>query len=184
MNTPLPSRAARFGTPLILLHWLTVLLIIAVYALMEFSDIFPKGSAERTAMKSWHFTVGMTIFAVTWLRLLARLASPTPAIEPPLPRWQSVLSHAVEGLLYLLMIGLPLSGWLTVSYNGGHVWFWGVDLPSLASAVNKDTSHSIKEVHEAVANLGYALIGLHAVAALYHHYMRHDNTLLRMSLKG
>ena len=52
MNTPLPSRAARFGTPLVLLHWLTVLLIIAVYALMEFSDIFPKGSAERTAMKS------------------------------------------------------------------------------------------------------------------------------------
>ena len=39
-------------------------------------------------------------------------------------------------------------------------------------------------MHEAVANLGYALIGLHAVAALYHHYMRHDNTLLRMSLKG
>ena len=169
----------RFAAGLIGLHWLTLLLIAAVYALMEFKGIYPKGSAGREAMAQWHFTLGMTVLAVTAVRLLVRLGSRRPPIVPPSPRWQELLAGAVTVLLYGLMIALPVLGWLAVSAYGEHVSFWGLTLPS-PLAVDKTLAHDIKEVHETLAEAGYWLIGLHAAAALFHHYLLHDNTLVRM----
>ncbi len=174
MNTP-----SRYSPPLVALHWLTLLLLAAVYALMEFKGIFPKGSAEREAMKSWHFTLGMTVFVLTAVRLLLRLVSTRPPIVPALTHWQELASKGIHGLLYLLLLGLPIAGWLVVSGTGGHVAFWGVELPALMGP-DKALARDIKEVHETVASIGYVLIGLHAAAALYHHYVVRDNTLLRM----
>lgn len=169
----------RYGAPLIALHWITLLLIAAVYALMEFKGIYPRGSAGRQAMAGWHFTLGMTVFTLTALRLLFRVLGTTPPIVPAPPRWQAMASKAVHFLLYVMLLGLPLSGWLVVSANGGHVDFWGLQLPALV-APDKALAHDVKEVHESVASFGYVLIGLHALAALYHHYVVRDNTLARM----
>lgn len=169
----------RYSTPVIALHWLTVLLVIAVYCLMEFKGIYPKGSPEREAMKAWHFTLGMTVFALTWVRLIFRATSKTPPIAPPIPQWQKTLSMLTHGLLLAMLILLPLSGWMTVNAFGNLVPFWGVDLPVLTT-VDKEAARRIKELHETVASFGYVLIGLHAVAALYHHYVMKDDTLKRM----
>lgn len=179
MKAPMSPASNRYSTPLVALHWLTLALIATVYALMEFKGIYPKGSAQRQAMASWHFTLGMTVFALTALRLVLKLMSPAPGIVPAPPRWQDLASKAVHVLLYGLMLGLPITGWLVVSANGGHVNFWGLQLPALV-APDKALAHSIKDIHETVATLGYALIGLHALAALYHHYALRDNTLARM----
>jgi cytochrome b561 len=77
------------------------------------------------------------------------------------------------------MIGMPLAGWLILSSAGKPVPFFGLELPALI-AENKDLSKQIKEIHETVGQLGYFLIGLHALAALFHHYILRDNTLYRM----
>ncbi|HUX31865.1 MAG TPA: cytochrome b/b6 domain-containing protein, partial [Thiobacillus sp.] len=66
-----------------------------------------------------------------------------------------------------------------LSAAGKPIPFFGLELPALIGE-NKDLGKQIKEVHEFVGTTGYFLIGLHTVAALYHHYIKHDNTLTRM----
>jgi cytochrome b561 len=85
--------------------------------------------------------------------------------------------------LYALMIGMPLLGWLTLSAEGKHVSLVGLQLPSLIGE-DKSVADWAKEFHEAAGTIGYFLIGLHAVAALYHHYIVRDNTLRRMVPRG
>lgn len=165
-----------YSPPLVALHWLTLLLLAAGYALMEFKGIFPKGSVEREAMKSWQFTLGMTVFVLTVLRLLLRLVSTRPPIVPAPAHWQELSGKLLHGLLYLLL-AMPIAGWLVVSGLSGHGSFWGIELPALMGP-DKAPARDIKEVHETVAGIGYALIGLHAVAALHHYYAMRDNTLL------
>ena len=173
------ARFPRYAPTLVALHWLTLLLMIAVYALMELRGIYPRGSAERAAMASWHFTLGLTVLAVTTLRLAVRLTTGRPPIVPPPPAWQEKAALAVEVLLYGLLIGLPMLGWLTVNARDVPASFWGLAVPQLL-APDKVLGAALKQVHETLATAGYFLIGLHAAAALFHHHVLRDNTLARM----
>jgi cytochrome b561 len=167
----------------IILHWLMLLLFIGVYASIESRVLFERGSAVREGVKTLHFMLGLTIFTLVWLRLAARLRWPAPPISPRPPRWQTGASHAVHGLLYLLMIGMPLGGWLILSGEGETIPFWGLQLPPLTGP-DKALAKQIEEIHETIGKIGYGLIGLHATAALAHHYLWKDNTLRRMLGRG
>jgi cytochrome b561 len=173
------SSAARYGSSLIALHWVMLLLIVAVYACIELREIYPRGSDIRAALKTWHFMLGLTIFALVWLRLLARLAGPAPAIVPQPPGWQLVVAQVFEFAIYLFMIAMPLLGWLILSAENKPVPFFGLQLPALIGE-NKPLAKQLEEVHEAIGTAGYFLIGIHAAAALAHHYFKRDNTLTRM----
>ena len=81
--------------------------------------------------------------------------------------------------LYAFMIVTPLLGWLTLSAAGKPINLFGVVVPALIGA-DESLSHQLKDFHEALATAGYFLIGLHAAAALVHHYVTRDNTLVRM----
>lgn len=169
----------RYGTLSVSLHWLMFLLIVAVYACIELREFFPRGSDTRAAFKAWHFTLGLTVFALVWFRLLLRLLQPVPSITPPLPGWQRFFASAMHILLYALMIAMPIAGWMILSAEGDAIPFYGIDLPPLI-AQNKDTAEQIEELHKTFGKIGYALIGLHAAAGLFHHYVQRDNTLSRI----
>lgn len=169
----------RYGSLLIGLHWLMLLLVIAVYASIELRVLFPRGSAIREGLKTLHFTLGLVIFLLVWVRLYARLKGPSPAIVPPPPRWQLAIAHTTELAIYLLMISMPLLGWLSLNAEGDPISLFGVPLPQLIGA-NKQLAGQLEEVHESIGTIGYALIGMHALAALVHHYIQRDNTLRRM----
>lgn len=173
-NTP-----SRYSSASIAMHWLMLLLLAGVYACIELRELYPKGSDPREALKSWHFTLGLTVFALVWLRLALRLASPTPPIEPTPPGWQNILAKIMHIALYALMIAMPLAGWLILSGEGKPIPFWGLDLPALMGK-NKELAHTLEEIHETAGLVGYYLIGLHAAASLFHHYLVKDNTLVRM----
>lgn len=173
------NTTGRYGSFSIGLHWLMFLLFIAVYALIELHEIYPKGSDPREAMKTWHFMIGMLIFWLTWLRLAARAPGQTPDIVPVPPNWQQLLAKLVHLGLYALMIVMPLTGWLLLSAAGKPIPFFGLELPSLIGE-NKGLAEQLKEVHEVIGTIGYYLIGIHVLAALYHHYLVRDNTLARM----
>ncbi|MBW8457681.1 MAG: cytochrome b [Thiobacillus sp.] len=175
----LKNSTLRYGSLSIGIHWLMLLLFVAVYGTIELRELFEKGSDPREALKTWHFMFGMLVFVLVWLRLAARLSGPTPAILPKPPGLQQLSSKLLHLALYLLMIGMPLTGWLMLSAAGKPIPFFGLELPALIDE-NKDLAKQIKEVHEFVGTTGYFLIGLHTVAALYHHYIKHDNTLTRM----
>ena len=173
------NAASRYGSLSIGIHWLMVLLFVAVYGTMELHDLFEKGSDTREAMKTWHFMLGMLVFVLVWLRLAARLSGPAPAIQPELPNLQQLSSKLLHLALYALMIGMPLIGWLILSAAGKPIPFFGLELPALIGE-NKDLAEQLEELHEVIGTTGYFLIGLHTVAALYHHYIVRDNTLTRM----
>ena len=170
---------SRYGSLSIAMHWLMLLLIAAVYACIELKGNFPKGSDTRELLKQWHFMLGMAIFALVWVRLIARFIAPTPAISPAPAGWQEALAKAMHLALYALMIGAPLAGWLILSAAGKPIPFFGLELPPLIGE-NKALAKTIKEIHETGGTVGYYLIGLHTAAALFHHYLVRDNTLRRM----
>lgn len=176
MTQPLKS----YNTLSIGLHWVMVLLFIAVYATIEGRTFFDRGTDMRNGLKYWHFVLGLTIFVLAWLRLVVRVVKPAPPIVPTPPVWQLLAARLMHALLYVLMLAMPLAGWLILSGEGKPIPFWGLELPALI-APNENLAYEIEEIHELVGKVGYALIALHAVAALVHHYLIKDNTLVRMS---
>lgn len=171
----------RYGRLSIIVHWVTLAILIAVYACIELREIYPRGSEIREALKTWHYMLGLTVFFLVWVRITARLIGTTPPIVPAVPKWQLMIANTVELALYALMIALPLLGWVMLSAEGKAIPFFGLQLPALVRA-NEVLADRTKEVHETLATIGYFLIGLHAIAALFHHYVQRDNTLRRMTL--
>lgn len=169
----------RYHMASISLHWLMLILFVVVYASIELRGLFEKGTAERETMKSLHFMFGLLVFFLVWLRLALRIKYAAPRIEPAMPRWQALAATLMHVLLYVLMIGMPLAGWLMLSAYGKPIPFFGLELPALMGP-DKPLGGQIKEVHELVGTIGYFLIGTHAAAALFHHYLKRDNTLRAM----
>lgn len=177
------SKPTRYRPSLVALHWLTLLLLAAVYACIELRGIYPRGSAARELIKEWHYALGLSVFALTWLRLVLRATGTTPPILPRPPAWQAGFAHLVAFLLYAIMLVLPVLGYLALNAGSDAVVLWGIEFPRLV-AENPALADNLEEIHETIGTAGYFLIGLHALAALLHHYVRRDNTLRRMSLRG
>lgn len=170
----------RYGSLSIAMHWLMLLLLVAVYACIELRGLYPRGSDLREGLKTWHFMLGLGVFALVFVRLAIRIAAgATPSIRPTPPLWQERLAGLMHLALYAFLIAMPLLGWLTLSAAGKPIPFFGLQLPALVGA-DKALTDSLKEVHETIGTIGYYLVGLHAAAALVHHYVNRDNTLLRM----
>jgi cytochrome b561 len=177
--SPWKNTTSRYGALSRGLHWLMLLLFVAVYASIELREVFEKGSEARDALKAWHFMLGMLVLVLVWPRIAARFSGPTPEISPKPPAMQEMASKLLHVALYAFMIVMPLLGWAVLSAGGKHIPFFGLELPPLMGA-DKALAKSLKEVHETIGDVGYFLIGVHAAAALYHHFIVHDNTLLRM----
>lgn len=169
----------RYHSLSIALHWITLALLITVYAFIELRGIFPKGGAAYNAMKTWHFMLGLTVFGVVGIRLVLRLVFRAPPITPHPPAWQLWLAKAMHLALYAFLIVMPLLGWLTLSAKGKAIPFFGLELPALIGP-DKSLGGQLEEIHETIGTVGYFLIGLHAAAALFHHYFMRDDTVLRM----
>lgn len=163
----------------ITLHWVMLLLMIAVYACIELREFYPKGSDIREGFKTWHFMLGLSVLTLASLRLIFRLTQTTPPIQPTPEPWQMISAHIVHAFLYILMIAVPIGGWLLLSASGKTIPFFGLSLPALLDE-NKELAKTIKNIHTTVGEIGYYVIALHTVAALFHHYVVKDNTLLRM----
>lgn len=175
----LTSTPQRYSNLSIGLHWLMALLMVAVYACIELRELYPKGSDPREMLKTWHFMLGLSVFLLAWLRLAVSLSNTKPDIMPAPPAWQKAAASVMHVLLYALMLAVPLAGWLMLSAAGKPIPFFGLELPALIGE-NEELAKTIKEVHETAAEAGYYLIALHTAAALFHHHVVRDNTLLRM----
>ena len=169
----------RYGALSIGLHWLMLLLFVALYGCAELNDLFPKGSYLREAIKTWHYLLGLCIFFLAWFRLALNSAGATPRIVPEPPRWQHRLARLVHAALYVLMLVTPVIGWMILSAKGKPIMLFSLQLPALIGE-SKGLAEFFKEIHEFAGNVGYFLIAVHSAAALYHHYAMRDNTLRRM----
>lgn len=176
-----PTTVSRYSPILIGLHWFMFVLLIAVFALIEMRSLFPRGSDPRELVKALHFMFGIVVLLLVVVRLGVRLSSPTPAIVPA-PRFiENLLAKVMHISLYAFMFFMPVAGWIILSAEGHGVPFFGLELPPL---IDKDEAlaEQVEEIHKWVGGMGYYLIGLHVLAGLFHHYVKRDNTLKRISL--
>lgn len=183
-TSPRPDTATfRYGTALVAVHWLMALLMVAVFASIELRVLYAKGTEMRDFMKALHFMLGLSVLLMVALRLAARWASPKPleaTAANAMQTWAHRLAAAGHLALYGFMLLMPLAGWLALSAAGKPIPFFGLELPALMGP-DKTFAHDIKELHEAVGELGYWLIGVHVAAALGHHYVLKDGLMSRMA---
>lgn len=181
------SPTARF------FHWLVVALVLVqvpVGAYMAYrGNEMPfkndKGEIEHgvwdaltNTLYSSHKVLGLTILAVVLARLFYRLSHGAPADEPTILPWQKIASHVSHWALYVLLIVVPVLGYIGISYYPALEVF-GVKLPAVTPA-NEDTAKTVFEVHGFLAWTIVAIASVHIAAALYHHFIRKDNVLRRM----
>jgi len=161
------------------LHWLMALMMVGLLALGFYMSDLPL-SPEKLQLYSWHKWAGVTVFVLVWLRLLWRVTHRPPAYPLTMTPLQQALAHAGHLVLYILMVAIPLSGWLMSSAKGVQtVWFGLVPLPDLLVR-DKELGKQLAELHSAL-NIGLLiLVGGHAAAALFHHLVHKDDILRRM----
>jgi cytochrome b561 len=173
----------RYSRLAVVLHWLLALLIFFTFAIGWRAADLPF-SPDKVKFLNWHKWAGVSILALSGLRLLWRLMRKPPplptAVKTAMPRWQLVAYNATHHLLYVLFFAVPLLGWTYSSARGFPiVWFGVLPLPDLVP-VNKELAHTLRELHELAA---YGLVGLavlHAAAALKHQFIDRDGLLKRM----
>jgi cytochrome b561 len=177
--TPSATPVSGYTRTAIGLHWLIALAIAGSFALGLYMHDLPL-SPEKLKLYSWHKWAGVTIFLLVLVRLGWRLRHRPPPLPTELPRWQKVAAEGAHHLLYVLMIAIPVSGWLMSSAKGYQtVWFGILPLPDLLGK-DKELGDSLREVHELLNFSLAALVLAHAGAALKHHFIDRDGILRRM----
>jgi cytochrome b561 len=168
----------KYGAAARALHWLTALLVIGALV-AGWTMVGMPFSPLKVKAFNWHKWVGLTVFTLTVLRVLWRFGHKPPA-PLPMPAWQRKVSHALHGLLYLLLLLQPLAGWAYSSASGiPIVWFGVLPLPDF---VPKDhaLAENLEHLHGLLGLLLALLIAVHLLAALKHHFIDRDDTLRRM----
>jgi cytochrome b561 len=168
----------RYGATAIALHWLLALAIVGTFGLGLYMADLPF-SLERLKLYNWHKWAGVSILALSALRLVWRLLRrPPPA--PAGPAWQQKAGHLVHALMYAAFFAVPLTGWAYSSAAGFPiVWFGVLPLPDFVP-VDKPLAATLKEAHEAAAWVLALLVALHLAAVLKHQLIDRDGVLLRM----
>jgi cytochrome b561 len=173
------SAVMRYSTPAIVLHWLMALLIFAGFPLGLYMVDLPL-SPDKLKLYSYHKWIGVTLLMLVAIRLSWRLTHTPPPLPDRVAAWQRHASAIVHGLLYLLMIAIPLSGWLMSSAKGFQtVWFGVLPLPDLIGK-DKALGELLAEVHKILNFTLLGLVVLHVGAALQHHFIERQPFLQRM----
>ena len=164
-------------------HWLTVILLLVTIpiglAMTYRGGELNIWDTTTNVLYNSHKALGVIILAVVLMRLAYRLIHGAPADEPTLTGLQKLVAHVVHWTLYGLLILIPIIGWIGVSMFPALELFGLFKLPALA-APDQATAKWMFEVHEILGKLLLALIALHVVAALGHHFVLRDGVLRRM----
>ena len=174
------NSAQAYGAIAMALHWAVVVLVFGAWLTGQFGEELPRGVAREAGLFA-HMSLGLAIIGLVVVRVFWRLSDPPPPPErSPLGPWSEWAGKAVHYLIYVALIAVPIAG-IVLQFARGHALpIFGLFEIASPWPGDRAFAHDIKEVHEVLANGMLALIGLHAAAALVHHYVFRDRTLLRM----
>jgi cytochrome b561 len=176
-----PTGKTRYDGLAMLFHWVLAIAIIGTFSVGWYMADLPF-SLTRLKLFNWHKWAGVTILALSALRLLWRLTHRPPA-DLPMPGWQKLGAHAVHWLLYAAFFAVPLSGWAYSSAAGFPiVWFGVLPLPDFVGK-DKELAESLKQVHQFFA-YGLGLLVLAHLGAVVKHVVLDKDGLLRRMLPG
>jgi cytochrome b561 len=175
----MPGASDRYAPFAQVLHWLTALLVLGLIGVGLWMVGLPIGLPKLYAY-AWHKWIGLTVLALT----LARVAWRTWRAPPPLPAtvtlWERALAPWSHAALLVLLLSLPLTGWMMSSAGGVPVvWFGALPLPDLV-ARDIQLFERLRTTHHWLAWTLMALLVVHALAVVHHDVVRRDGILRRM----
>lgn len=161
------------------LHWLVALLIFTQLALGWLAAAW-RLSPTKLELFVWHKSIGMVVLGLVVLRLAWRIATHAPPLPAGMPGWERAAARTSHVLLYVAMLGMPITGWVVSSASGVPFRvFRRIALPSIAP-VDQHIADVASSVHLWLGLLLAALLLVHIGAALRHHFIRRDEVLIRM----
>ena len=171
--------ARRYSTGAMIFHWLIAIAVIVNWRLAEAAE-----HAEMPAKAEIfanHKALGITILALTIGRLAWRWTHPVPPLPSDLAKWEALLARSVHIVFYVLLIGLPLGGWLANSFGGRDIDFFGLlTIPPLPIGENDGLARAIYGAHTLGGSIFIYLIGLHILGALKHTFFDRNGGIFRM----
>ena len=169
------------------LHWLIAICIIAMLAIGWIMGSLPNGP-DKFALFQLHKSIGITILFLSLFRLGWRLTHKAPPLPAAMPRWEKMAAETAHVFFYIIIIGMPLTGWVIISTSPLNMptLLYGFipwpQLPFLPNLENKrDIRHLFGNIHGLLAYFTAALIVLHIGAAWKHHLFNRDDVLTRMA---
>jgi len=175
-NDAMPA-PTPYGAIARLLHW-TMFALITVQVVGGLAiEWFPRASAGRTFVLEWHMTLGIVALLLALARFFRRLAEREVPVEGP--AWQRRLATVAHAVLYALMVAVPVVGYALADARGRGIPFFGLAMPEWI-ATDRNLAHTLEDLHSTLAWVLVGVVAVHAAAALYHHFVRHDDTLRRM----
>jgi cytochrome b561 len=179
MNMPMPSNRYRYGAVAQFIHWVTVVLVIAAYMLSLGGSEQQVYSAGRDFTRRTHETLGLTVGVLTLLRLAWKTLDAIPD-EPPMPAVMRFTARVVRVTLYLLLLAVPLTAIVGAWFEGHPVTLLVIGDIASPLPLAHGVGQTIATIHTYLGDAIVWLAGLHAAAALFHHFYLHDRVLRSM----
>lgn len=171
----------RYPAAMRWLHWSIFGLVLIAYVLINIFEWFPRGSVARMNILASHYLVGLAVLLLVLPRFWLRKQHGAPPIVPPLDRWTDRLGKITHFALYLFLLIQPILDIVTLQIAGKSVSLFGIALlPSFVAAPDRAFAHQLEDIHATIGEVFYWVIGLHILAALWHHFGRRNNALKRM----
>ena len=180
MHAPQISPAVeRYTAAAQLFHWLTALLVLGAFIVSIGGPEMRVYSPANDFSRGLHELLGMCVFALTAMRMGWRAAFPPPR-SPEMPAWMELGAKLGHWAIYGLLAAVPLTAILGAWFEGhpltmlvvGNIQPW---LPP-----SRQAGLVLADIHRWLGDVLIWLAGLHAAAALYHHFWRRDAVLLSM----
>lgn len=189
-HSPYRNSQDQFGLVARALHWVIALAIILLYIIANIMHAMEPGP-DKWQLYDIHKSIGVIVLGLVLIRIFWRLTNPVPEQPADTPAWQQRASAMSHFLLYLAMLVMPLSAYAASKSGDFTVNIFGFyEMPDIIAWLRNSAPELIGRnklihvwgnlIHEYTSYLLYALAGLHLVAALWHHYVRKDNILVRM----
>ncbi len=172
---------ASYGVVAKIFHWLIVFLMIVQFKYAWTMPHIGRNTVPEELINA-HFSVGMLMLIVVVLRLMWRVFHPVPARLDTSPVWEHRAAQLMHGVLYLLLLVIPILGWASASGRGFQVSLFGyMTFPDMVLTKGSPYAGKVGDIHVLLSTwVLLTLIGLHALMALWHHFVRRDATLKRM----
>lgn len=173
------SLLVHYDRGTIFLHWLTFVLVVALFALAQTWDFLEHGSPVRKELQSLHISLGVVLAAVIAIRLIWRavIGRHLPAIGEG---WSARAAKGMHFTLYLLLVAQVVMGYLYRWAQAESFMFFGLFPVRFATDKNVALDHTFGDIHNFIGWTIIVLVALHAAAALLHHYVLKDDVLRRM----
>lgn len=176
----LKNRTQAYGWVSIALHWIMAVLVIGLYFLGEYIVDLSYYDVEYKTMPALHKSFGALMFLLLLMRIVWTLSHTRPRPATGASRAEVVMAKLAHFMIYILMIIIPLSGYLISTADGRPIEVFSlISIPAIETGLERQEELA-GQVHAISASILMLLVVVHALAALKHHFINRDETLIRM----